>query len=182
MNNLSILIAGKAGDGIDKSSLIIGHILSQLGYRIYIYRDYPSVIRGSHTFSIIRCTQNKIATHLNKIDMLLALNQDSIDFHKDRLSEKTIIIYDSTSIKSDKGIGIPIGIIIKEANALNLMRNSCIIGAMCKAIGIEKDILEKVFRKNISREIDLNLKVAFRGFKEAKELAKLEKLKQKNYL
>ena len=180
MDNFSILIAGKAGDGIDKSSLIIGHILSQLGYRVYIYRDYPSIIRGGHTFSIIRCTHNKIAVHLDKIDILLALNQDSIDFHKTKLGPKSLIIYDSTSVKSDEGFGIPIGIIIKEAKALELMRNSCIIGAMCKALGIEKDVLEKVFRKDISREIDLNLKVAFLGFNEAKEYSKIENLKQKN--
>lgn len=180
MDNLSILIAGKAGDGIDKSSLVIGHILAQLGYRIYIYRDYPSIIRGGHTFSIIRCSRDKIAVHLDKIDILLALNQDSVDFHKAKLTDSSIVIYDSTSVKSDKGIGISIGEIIKEAKALDLMRNSCIIGAMCKAIGIGKDTLEKVFRKDISREIDLNLKVAFRGFDEAKELIKVEKLKQKN--
>ncbi|MCX5687261.1 MAG: 2-oxoacid:acceptor oxidoreductase subunit alpha [Candidatus Omnitrophica bacterium] len=179
MDNFSILIAGKAGDGIDKSSLIIGHIFNQVGYRIYIYRDYPSVIRGGHTFSIIRCSQYKITTHLDTVDVLLALNQDSIDFHKSRLGDKALIIYDSTSVKSDEGLGIPIGIIIKEAKALELMRNSCIIGAMCKALGIGMDVLEKVFRKNISREIDLNLDVAFRGFSQAKEFAKVEKLKQK---
>ena len=179
MDNFSILIAGKAGDGIDKSSLIIGRIFSYLGYRVYIYRDYPSIIRGGHTFSIIRCTHNKIAVHLDKIDILLALNQDSIDFHKTKLGPKSLIIYDSTSVKSDEGFGIPIGIIIKEAKALELMRNSCIIGAMCKALGIEKDVLEKVFRKDISREIDLNLKVAFLGFNEAKEYSKIENLKQK---
>ena len=62
MDDFSILIGGKAGFGIDKSGLIIGRIFNQLGYRIYIYRDYPSLIRGGHTFSIIRVSKNKIAT------------------------------------------------------------------------------------------------------------------------
>ena len=44
MNEFSILIGGKAGFGIDKSSSIIGRLLNELGYRIYIYRDYPSDI------------------------------------------------------------------------------------------------------------------------------------------
>ena len=180
MDNLSILIAGKAGDGIDKSSLIIGHIFSRLGYRIYIYRDYPSIIRGGHTFSIIRCSADKIATHLDKVNMLLALNQDSVDFHTSKLNPKSLIIYDSTSVKSDKGMGIPIDAIIKETGAIDLMRNSCIIGAMCRALGIEKDVLEDAFREDMPKEIDLNLKVAFRGFDEAKEFTKVEKLKQKN--
>ena len=179
MKDLSILIAGRAGDGIDKSSLIIGEILAQLGYRIYIYRDYPSIIRGGHTFSIIRCSWNKIAAHEDIIDVLLALNQDSIDLHKSRLSGESLVIYDSSTVKSDEGIGIPIGEIIKEANALDLMRNSCIVGAMCKSIGIEKNILEKIFRENITKELDLNIKVAFLGFDRAEEFIKIEKLDQK---
>ncbi|MDP2911385.1 MAG: 2-oxoacid:acceptor oxidoreductase subunit alpha [Candidatus Omnitrophota bacterium] len=180
MDNLSILIAGRAGDGIDKSSLIIGRILGQLGYYIYIYRDYPSIIRGGHTFSIIRCSVDKIAAHSDNVDVLIALNQDSIDFHKSRLAGgKSLVIYDSTSVKSDTGLAIPAGGIIKEAKAIDLMRNSCMIGAMCRAIGIEKDILENVFRKDVPKETELNLKVAFRGFEEAKEFIKIEKLKQK---
>lgn len=180
MDKFSILIAGRAGDGIDKSSLVIGRILTKLGYRIYIYRDYPSVIRGGHTFSIIRCSGDKIAAHSDKVEVLLALNQESIDLHKVRLTGSSIVIYDSNSVKSDKGTGIPIGDIIKEAKAMDLMRNSCIIGAMCKAIGIEKNVLEEVFRANVSREIDLNLEVAFRGFDNAKELVRIERLKQKS--
>jgi len=179
MKDLSILIAGRAGDGIDKSSLIIGEILARLGYRIYIYRDYPSIIRGGHTFSIIRCSENKIAAHEDAIDVLLALNQDSIDLHKSRLSAKSLIIYDSSTVKSDLGIGIPIGEIIKEAKAIDLMRNSCIVGAMCKSIGIEKNILEKILRENITKELDINLKVAFLGFDRSEEFIKVEKIDQK---
>ena len=179
MKDLSILIAGKAGDGIDKSSLIIGEILAQLGYRVYIYRDYPSIIRGGHTFSIIRCSRNKIAAHEDMIDVLLALNQDSIDLHKSRLSGKSFVIYDSSTVKSDSGTGISIGEIIKEAKALDLMRNSCIIGAMCRSLGVEKNILEKIFRENITKELDLNLKVAFLGFDRSEEFVKIEKLNQK---
>ncbi len=180
MGNLSILIAGRAGDGIDKSSLIIGHILASLGYRIFIYRDYPSLIRGGHTFSIIRSSSDNIAVHSDKIDMLLALNKESLDMHKARLNAGAFIIYDSTLVKSDEGTGIPISEIIKEAKAPDLMRNSCMIGAMCRALGIKKDVLEKVFRKEISREVELNLKVAFQGFEEAREFTRIEGLKQKN--
>jgi 2-oxoglutarate/2-oxoacid ferredoxin oxidoreductase subunit alpha len=180
MGNLSILIARRAENGIDKSSFIIGRILAKLGYRIYIYRDYPSIIRGGHTFSIIRCSKDKIAVHSDKVDVLLALNQESIDLHKSRLGEKSIIIYDSSSVKSDKGMGIPIGDIIKESKAMDFMRNSCIMGAMCKALGIEKSVLEEIFRAVISREIDMNLDIAFRGFDKAKETISIEKIKQKD--
>lgn len=182
MNEISILIGGKAGDGIDKASLIIARILNQLGYYLYIYRDYPSIIRGGHTFSIIRASRDKIAAHLNKVDFILALNQDSLNLHGHRLKDNTFIIYDSDAVKSAgrEGLGLSLSAILKEENAPPLTRNSGLIGGLGKALGLEWNILEKVFRENISKEIELNLKVALRGYKTASELINLDRLPQKS--
>lgn len=176
MGEISILIGGKAGFGIDKSGLVIARLLNRLGYRIYIYRDYPSVIRGGHTFSIIRASEKKISTHANKVDYILALNQDTVNFHKERLKDKTLIIYDSDSVKSD-GMGIALGKMLKEENAPEIMRNSAIIAALCRAAGIEWAVLEEVFKKSFTSQIDLNLKIARRSYDAAKENAeKIEKI------
>ncbi|MDP2924469.1 MAG: 2-oxoacid:acceptor oxidoreductase family protein [Candidatus Omnitrophota bacterium] len=185
MNDFSILIGGKAGDGIDKAGTLIARILNTVGYRIYIYRNYPSIIRGGHAFSIIRAAKNKISTHLNKVDFLLALNQDSLDLHYQRVKDDTIIIYNSDAVTiahaiSAKTFGIPLEKIIKEENTSQVMRNSCLVGAFCKSTGIKWDILEKVFRKVIGKEIELNLKVALRGYNETKEIVAIEALSQKS--
>ncbi len=183
-DEFSILIGGKAGEGINQAGSIVARILSQLGYRIYIYLDYPSLIRGGHNFSIIRASKNKMATHLNKVDFVLALNQDSVDLHKNRLKDNSVIVYDSDSVKSEslpagrQGLALPLGKIIKEAGAPAIMRNSCIIGGLCRATGIKWEILEKVFKKSIPKKTDLNLKVARRGYDEAKELVRIEVLSQ----
>ncbi|MFA5276710.1 MAG: 2-oxoacid:acceptor oxidoreductase family protein, partial [Candidatus Omnitrophota bacterium] len=163
MNEYSILIGGKAGFGIDKAGSIIAGILNELGYRIYVYRDYPSLIRGGHTFSIIRASNQKISAYRDNVDFLLALNQDTVNFHEKRIKDKSGIIYDADSVKSS-GIGIPLAKIVQDENAPEIMRNSCIIGAFCKAAGIEWETLNEAFRKNISKELELNLKVAKRGY------------------
>lgn len=186
MNELSILIGGKAGYGIDKAGSIIGGIIKDLGYYIYIYRDYPSLIRGGHTFSIIRVSSEKISSHKNQIDLILALNQDTINFHKNRLKKDSIVIYDSDSVKLENlpfpikaTIGIPIEKIIKDEKAPGIMSNSCIIGSFCRAAGIKWDILEDIFKKDFAKELELNLKVALSGYTESKELIKIEPLPEK---
>ena len=175
MDDLSVLIGGKAGFGIDKASSIIAGILNQLNYRLYIYREYPSLIRGGHTFSMIRASSRKIAAHKDKVDFLLALNQDTVNLHKDRLKGGCVVAYDSDTVKSD-GIAVPIGTIIQEEKADEIMRNSCIIGAFCRAAGIEWDILDRVFRKLVSKELGLNLKVARRGYDAAAQSKKIDPL------
>jgi 2-oxoglutarate ferredoxin oxidoreductase subunit alpha len=184
MNDYSVLIGGRAGFGIDKSGTVIAKVLNQLGRRIYIYRDYPSVIRGGHTFSIIRSSKEIIAAHKNNVDAILALDQDTINLHKDRLVDNSVIICDPEVIKleglnlNNQIAGVPIARIIKEENASEIIRNACILGAFIKVSGINWEILESVFREEFTKEADLNLKVARRGYDAVQELVKVEPLPQ----
>ena len=73
-------------------------------------------------------------------------------------------------------MGLPLETILKEENAPAVMRNSCLIGGFCKATGLEWDILERLFKKNIPKQIDLNLKVALRAYNQAKEFVRIETL------
>ncbi|MDD4980807.1 MAG: 2-oxoacid:acceptor oxidoreductase subunit alpha [Candidatus Omnitrophica bacterium] len=184
MDELSILIGGRAGFGIDRAGGIIGRLLNRMGYHIYIYRDYPSIIRGGHTFSIIRASKNRIASHRDKIDVILALNQDTLDFHKKRLNEGCFFIFDSEQVKPQMGpncgLGLPLGKLLKEELAPEIMRNTCIIGALTKAIGADFGILEDTLKKELAKDLDLNLKVARRGFDAARELFNFEPLQQKS--
>ncbi|MFA6349403.1 MAG: 2-oxoacid:acceptor oxidoreductase family protein [Candidatus Omnitrophota bacterium] len=177
MKEFSVLIAGKAGFGIDKAGSILAALFNHLGFRIYIYRDYPSLIRGGHTFSIIRASQKRISAHCDKVDFILALNQEAVDLHKMRLKKSGRIIYDSSVVKSE-GTGVAFSDIIREENASEIMRNTCIIGSFCKTAGIDWEILDKIFRRNIERELDINLKIARRGFDAVQPAEKIEPIQQ----
>lgn len=182
MKDFSILIGGKAGDGIDRASIILAQLLSYLGYKIYIHRDYPSLIRGGHTFSIIRASEKKISAHREKIDILIALNTETLNLHKNLLKNNCFYIYDSGQVKVESdacGTGIPVGIILKEENAPEMMRNSCLIGSFSRAAGIEWNVVEKVFEKTIPKGLELNLKVAKRGFDVTNQLIGIQKIQQK---
>jgi len=178
--DFSVLIGGKAGFGIDRAGFAIANILNQMGYCLYIYRDYPSIIRGGHTFSLVRAAARKIAAHKDRIDTLIALNQDAFSLHKDKLTRDAVVIYDSDSVNienappASKTAGLPITKILKEENAPEIMRNSCVIGAFCKAAGISPEILEGEFRKDFPEGLDLNLKVARRGYDAVSEIYKIK--------
>jgi len=178
MTDFSVLIAGKAGDGINQAGILLSRLLSEIGLNIYMSFDYQSLIRGGHNFSVIRASDSKIAACREKIDFLLALNQDAIDFHKQKLTDPARVAFDSDAVKSDpsggKGLGLPISKTVKEEGALPIMRNSFLMGAFAKSVGIEWSVLERIFRKYIPRQTDLNLKLAQRGFDSASQVARLE--------
>jgi 2-oxoglutarate ferredoxin oxidoreductase subunit alpha len=164
--------------------MVIGRLLNRLGYCIFIYRDYPSLIRGGHTFSIIRASSPKrIAAHCDRVDLIIALNQETLDIHRKRLKNDCLFLFDSDQVKFDAaqgscGLGLGVGKILKEENAPGIMRNTCIIGAMTKAISVGFGIIEDILKKEFTKEVDLNIRVARHGFYEAKELQKIDPVKE----
>jgi 2-oxoglutarate ferredoxin oxidoreductase subunit alpha len=180
VSNFSVLIGGAAGDGINEAGLTASRLFSRLGYYVYMYYDYPSLVRGGHNFVIIRASDQKIAVHLDKVDTILALNQDTINFHRARLRDNTIVVYDMDKVKLEDlkqpSIGLPIEKILKEEGGLPVMRNTCIIGGLSKVTGIDWSILEQVLKKHIPKRIEQNLKVARRGYDLAQNQVELEKL------
>ncbi|HDM75477.1 MAG TPA: 2-oxoacid:acceptor oxidoreductase subunit alpha [Deltaproteobacteria bacterium] len=159
MDELSILIGGKAGDGIRQAGTIIGKLIGRLGYRIFLYDDYPSLIRGGHNFSVIRASGKKVLAHKDKVDIIVALNQDTVEKHHEALTKNGIILYDSDKVKSE-GVGLPFSQIVKEHEGAPIMRNTAAIGAFAKMIGAEWSLLERVIKDTEKKATSLNLKIA----------------------
>jgi 2-oxoglutarate ferredoxin oxidoreductase subunit alpha len=182
MDNFSTLIGGIAGDGINEAGVTVGRLFNRLGYRIYMYYDYPSLIRGGHNFSLVRASSRKIGTHMDQADVLIALNQETLELHKDQLKETSFVIYDSDKVKVEglkqKGCGLPVSKILKEEGALPIMRNTCILGGFCRVVGIPWETLEEVLKKHIPKKLEQNLKVARRGYDSAVEFCRVDKLDQ----
>jgi len=176
VKDYSILIGGAAGQGSRMAGLIIAKLFNQLGYRIYIYEDYQSLIRGGHNFSQIRAAEKEFQSRKEKIDFLLALDENTILLHEKDLAEKGLIIFNEDKIKRKNGIGIPIEKITKEMGGFPIMANTALISSFAKIIGVDWQILGEVLKKEIKRETELNLKIAKRVYEISKNLLKIEKI------
>ena len=159
MEELSILVGGKAGDGIRQAGQTLARLLNRIGYRIFFYDDYPSLIRGGHNFSIIRASKKKIQAHKEKVDLIVALNQDAVEKHKHRLNPGGVILYDSKKVEA-QGVGVDFMGLVKELEGSSIMRNTAALGALAKMLNIEWEMLERVITDTMDKKVDLNLKIA----------------------
>jgi 2-oxoglutarate/2-oxoacid ferredoxin oxidoreductase subunit alpha len=179
MEELSILVGGKAGDGIRQAGQTLARLLNRIGYRIFFYDDYPSLIRGGHNFSIIRASKKKIQAHKEKVDLIVALNQDAVEKHKHRLNVNGTILYDSGKVEA-QGVGIDFMGVVKELEGAPIMRNTAAIGALVKLLNIEWETLERVITDTIEKKVDLNLKIARSAYNRVENVwLSLPKLDQK---
>jgi 2-oxoglutarate ferredoxin oxidoreductase subunit alpha len=163
MNEISVLIGGKAGDGINSTGAMVAQLLNHLGYRIYLYFDYPSLIRGGHNFAIVRGSESATGTCGTKVDFVLALDQETIERHKDAWKTDTAVIFNLDLVKAT-GQGIPVKEILAAENAPDIMGNSAVISGFAKAAGIEWKTVETVFTSHIPKGTDQNLRVARRAY------------------
>lgn len=163
MQDFSVLIGGKAGEGINIAGSVIARLLSACGLRVYMYYDYPSLIKGGHNVAIVRASEKQTFCNRETVDVLLALNQDTVRLHGEMMRQDTAVIYDAGVVKAD-GTGLPLDAFVNEENAPAITRNAGIIGGFCRTAGIPWETVEAVFARAIPRELDANLRVARRGY------------------
>ncbi len=60
MKEVSVLVGGRAGDGINNAGAMVAQLLNHLGYFVYISIDYPSLIRGGHNFALVRAADEPV--------------------------------------------------------------------------------------------------------------------------
>lgn len=163
MNDVSVLIGGKAGDGINSAGAMVAQLLNHLGYRIYLYFDYPSLIRGGHNFAIVRGRETATGTCGTRVDFVLALDQETIERHRGAWKADTAVIFNKDLVKAT-GQGIPLKEILAAENAPAIMGNSAVIGGFAKAAGIAWKTVEDTFSSHIPKGADQNLRVAKRAY------------------
>ncbi len=176
-------IGGEAGYGIMVTGLTMSKVFSRSGYNVFDYPEYPSLIRGGHNSHQIRASVNKVNSPLKNIDVLVALNQDTVDMHFSELNAGGILIYDedlvkeplrtddSRNVKSNK---IPFEKIAIDVAGNKLMRNTVAIGASLPIFGLPlerlMDMLSEAFAGKAREIVDSNIRAAEAGFKAMNQL------------
>src|SRR5216683_349065 len=77
----AIGIGGAAGQGVATPGDIFAKIFSRRGLHLNAYNAYQSIIRGGHTLLTIRTGTEKVTNMGDRIDLLIPLNQDTMDRH-----------------------------------------------------------------------------------------------------
>ena len=133
LDEVSLLVGGKAGEGVRSTGYIIGRILNRHGLNVFIRDDYQSLIEGGHNFSQIRASSKETWSHYERADLIAALDQRTVDLHEKELVSNGYVLYDPEEVTysgSRKALSIPLLKMVEEIKGLKIMRNSALIGAV----------------------------------------------------
>jgi 2-oxoglutarate ferredoxin oxidoreductase subunit alpha len=77
--DVTIRIAGQAGQGIQSISAIMGKIFTRHGFYAFINQDAESRIRGGHNFDQVRIKDEPVYAIRDKLDYLICLDENAIE-------------------------------------------------------------------------------------------------------
>lgn len=175
------MVGGEAGYGITTMGQMFSRACTESGLQVFGYVEYPSLIRGGHNTAMVRVGEGKVHAHSNTVDMLLALNRESVDLHLDEMAENGVIIYDGESVQLDatkiRGdillASVPFARITKELGAQILMRNTVAFGASFGIMNYDFKYIERLLNTTFGRKgqevVDYNIKVARAGYDYAQQ-------------
>ena len=158
----------------------MGKALMRGGFHVFGVNDYPSLIRGGHNFYVLRASDERVHSQANAVDMLLALNKETILIHEGEMTEGGAIIYDEQTElgegeqkRGDVGLfPVPLSSIVEELGGVSIMRNTVALGAATALVDFDVEILKGVITETFAGREDiaeLNRKAVNMGFIYAKE-------------
>jgi 2-oxoglutarate ferredoxin oxidoreductase subunit alpha len=171
--SFSVGIGGAAGQGVATPGDIFAKIFSRRGLHLNVYNAYQSIIRGGHTFLTIRTGPDKIGTTDGRLDLLIPLNQDTMDRHMRLLSAGSACLYNADLIKPGTpadGVQLcPIPVSkLADISRNKIAQNTLAIGAGLSMMGVGfpalESVLEEQFRKKEKAVIDENVSIARSGY------------------
>jgi 2-oxoglutarate ferredoxin oxidoreductase subunit alpha len=155
-NSLSLMIGGEAGYGIMTAGEILARCFSRGGLHVHTDVEYPSLIRGGHNTYQVCVSDREISGLLERVDILIALDDTSIMEHRKEMRDGSQVLFDLYEKPIDpkkafpglKGevVPIPLSEIVKDRKGDKVMRNTVAMGACIALIDYDFTYLEQVIR------------------------------------
>lgn len=178
VNEFTWKIGGEAGFGIMASGTMFAKTCLRAGLEVFDYSEYPSLIRGGHNTYQVYVSPGVARSWRRTVNILVALNLETIDRHLDELSDRAVIIYDSSHIsfknfkppKSSRWqwLAVPLTSLTIDHGGASFMRNVVAIGASFGLLSVNfafpAKVVSELFADKGQATVDINLKLLRLGY------------------
>jgi 2-oxoglutarate ferredoxin oxidoreductase subunit alpha len=187
IKDMSVMIAGIAGDGVLFTGNVLAKILKREGWEIKTYRYFPSNIRGEPTQYTIRASQKEYFGLANAVDVLISFDCASIIKHTRKIAEGGIVLCDGEELdllkpshkKGRTFHKFPLRKLARESFKNEIFKNMIALGALCYILDLNFSVIERIiseaFLKRKGKEIvRKNVEAINLGCEQAKKIVRPE--------
>lgn len=171
---VSIVLSGAAGQGIQAVEHILTRVAKDSGFYVFATKEYMSRVRGGNNSTELRISEKSVYAYVDRIDILVPLNDNALERLRNRITDKTIILGEPRYVEKEKNsIGVKFEE-IAESFGNKIYENSVAIGVLSGIIGANEDALVKhiseYFKKKSEEVIKANVNAALKGYEIGKTL------------
>jgi 2-oxoglutarate ferredoxin oxidoreductase subunit alpha len=173
--DLNFMVGGEAGQGVQSVGYLMAKSFARGGYHIFADQDYESRIRGGHNFFRIRIKDSEVNAIREDINILIALDKESIRLHEMELTKDGVIICDEEMALSQNTnqqiLRSPIIKLAEEKAGDKVMSNTVALGIAIGLIDYKVDIVIEVLREFFGKGAtsDNNIKALNAGYEYAQQ-------------
>jgi 2-oxoglutarate ferredoxin oxidoreductase subunit alpha len=176
-SEINFMVGGEAGQGIQTVGFILAKTMARSGLHVFADQDYESRVRGGHNFYRVRAGEREVQALSEKLDILIAIDQQSMELHHQEVKENGIVIFDQEKLniegKKLNSLNIPLEKIAEETTSNKLMANSVGVGAAIAIGAYSFEVLAQVLREHFAHLgdeiVEDNIKAAKAGYDQAKK-------------
>lgn len=173
--DLNILIGGAAGQGVHSITGPLARSLVRQGASVLVTQDYQSRIRGGHLFNKIRVSNRPLESSREGVDLLVALNQETVTLHQHELESDGVVLYDTATVQDLPAglrcLGLDPHALVPQKQAAEIAINAGACGALLGLLGVPLSpvlaLLEKTFASKGSEVVEWNRRAAASGYEMA---------------
>jgi 2-oxoglutarate ferredoxin oxidoreductase subunit alpha len=175
--DFAVAIGGAAGQGSGATGDVLARIFVRRGLHLYAYNAYQSIIRGGHILLTVRVSDRELTTHGDRLDLLVALNQDTMDRHLKLMGPGSKVIFNSDSVKPGTpadGVelcAMPVAELTNDSRN-KVIQNTVSLGMFMHLLGLEFDMLGELLARQFGKKgkavVDENVGAARAGYEHAK--------------
>lgn len=146
--NLNVLIGGEAGQGLQTVGEAFTRALARWGYRVHVTQTYESRVRGGHNVFAIRFGPEEVLAPTEKVDLLLALNEETLSLHRHEMAQ-------GAQALADEAWEVPEGMSVARVPYKGLsgngFANTVAMGVAGSMLGVPEGILAGALEQILGR-------------------------------
>lgn len=185
-DDISIVLCGQAGMGVQTVERLLTRILKLSGLNVFATKEYMSRIRGGMNSTLIRVSSGPVRAVVDRIDILIPLDRGAVQHVGRRISPETVILAETANLGDDfdrkrcRCVDVPFTKIATDIGN-KIYANIVAVGTLASLFGIElhavSDTIKQYFAAKSRDVVQKNIEAAQAGYELGGNLLDAGKIK-----
>jgi|UniRef100_A0A7V3RDH7 2-oxoglutarate ferredoxin oxidoreductase subunit alpha len=179
-DEVSIVLCGEAGQGIQTVERFLTRVLKFDGFNVFSTKEYMSRVRGGLNSTEIRVSSSSVRAYVDRIDILVTLKKGSLEHLKKRITGDTLILGEKLNVDDGYAfVEMPFTQIAIEVGD-KIFSNTVAVSAIAALLGVSLETIEEYLKKFFVKKgvevVNKNLLAATKGYELGSGLVKSGKM------